>query len=219
MPAAERSWRGPWPSSSAAPGRGEAIEARRDNRWAARGRSCGSTGDAGEGEDEPQQAATDLARHVGCGIEGEAEQQQDDEGEGERGVSASLVRSSLRRSLAAMVSIWRRNFTRLPRKCDRASRVGEHFGRALAAMSHAAAVQQDHMRGQIHGLAELMGRHDHGAPAASASRTRPCSRGDGAVVERREGLVEKQQPRLCRKARATARRWRMPRENSRTGCP
>ena len=41
---------------------------------------------AGEGEDDPEQAAGDFARRVSLGIEGEAEHQQDHEREGERRV-------------------------------------------------------------------------------------------------------------------------------------
>src|ERR1039458_626789 len=45
---------------------------------------------SGEGEDNPQQAAGDLARRLLARVEGETEQQQHDQGEGERSVDGFL---------------------------------------------------------------------------------------------------------------------------------
>ena len=45
---------------------------------------------AGEGEDDPQQAAGDFARRLLARVEGEAEQQQHHQREGERGVDRFL---------------------------------------------------------------------------------------------------------------------------------
>ena len=45
---------------------------------------------AGEGEDDPQQAAGDFARRLLARVEGEAEQQQDHQREGERRVDRFL---------------------------------------------------------------------------------------------------------------------------------
>src|ERR1035438_3955427 len=152
---------------------------------------------------------------------------------------ASLVRNSARRSLAMITSTCRTKAV-MPLSSLTVMRIhpagiGRHFRRARAVKRHLAAVEQRDVRGQFEGLAQLVGGHDDGLAVGQRLAKEALQHGDGAVVERGEGFVEKEHlgamqegagdgealPHAAREfadqsARATARRCRMPRENSRT---
>ena len=57
-------------------------------------------------------------------------------------------------------------------------------------------VQQRDVRGQFQRFAQLVGGHDDGAAFGQRFAQQALQHGDGAVVERGEGLVEQQHGRL-----------------------
>src|SRR5579884_2983679 len=112
----------------------------------------------------------------------------------------SLVRSSERRSFAAMARMERSGDRRdvstaggaLDSGVDfvETSGVIEHFSCARSAIGEFAAIDQGDVSGERKGLAQLMSGEDDGAPGAAGFVEELLQYGDAAVVERGERLVE-----------------------------